>query len=100
MGWECGTLGTLSLTAPLHVTVDAAVPETVLIGAPTLVRTREHAAVPRGVCTGPSVPEGSDAAHPKRRLMKKRNPTLHPFADRPALPVLPARSRCLVRPNC
>jgi hypothetical protein len=31
--------------------------------------------------------------------MKKRHASLHPFSDRPALPVRPAQSRCLVRPN-
>ena len=33
-------------------------------------------------------------------LMKKRNATFYPALERPALPVLPARSRFLVRPNC
>ncbi len=32
--------------------------------------------------------------------MKKRNISLYPAFERPALPVLPRRSRCLVRPNC
>ena len=32
--------------------------------------------------------------------MKKPNPSLSPAFERPALPVLPCRSRCLVRPNC
>jgi hypothetical protein len=32
--------------------------------------------------------------------MKKRITSLSPAFDRPALPVLPCRSRCLVRPNC
>ena len=36
----------------------------------------------------------------QRRLMRKRNATPQPFSDRPAPPALPARSRCLVRPNC
>jgi hypothetical protein len=31
--------------------------------------------------------------------MKKRHASLRRSLDRPALPVLPARSRCLVRPN-
>jgi hypothetical protein len=30
----------------------------------------------------------------------KKNASLYPGIDRPALPVLPARSRVLVRPNC
>jgi hypothetical protein len=32
--------------------------------------------------------------------MKKRHVSLYPAFERPALPVLPRRSRCLVRPNC
>jgi hypothetical protein len=32
--------------------------------------------------------------------MKKRHASLSPAFARPALPVLPHRSRCLVRPNC
>jgi hypothetical protein len=32
--------------------------------------------------------------------MKKRPVSLSPAFERPALPVLPCRSRCLVRPNC
>jgi hypothetical protein len=32
--------------------------------------------------------------------MKKRMASLFPVSDRPALPVLPCRSRYLVRPNC
>jgi hypothetical protein len=32
--------------------------------------------------------------------MKKRHASLYPAFERPALPVLPRRSRCLVRPNC
>jgi hypothetical protein len=32
--------------------------------------------------------------------MNKRHASLYPAFERPALPVLPRRSRCLVRPNC
>ena len=32
--------------------------------------------------------------------MRKRLVSLVPAFERPALPVLPRRSRCLVRPNC
>jgi hypothetical protein len=32
--------------------------------------------------------------------MRKRKASLHPSAERLVLPVLPARSRVLVRPNC
>jgi len=32
--------------------------------------------------------------------MRKRMVSLFPAFERPALPVLPRRSRCLVRPNC
>jgi hypothetical protein len=32
--------------------------------------------------------------------MKKRNASLYPAFERPALPVLPHLSRSLVRPNC
>jgi hypothetical protein len=32
--------------------------------------------------------------------MNKRIASLSPAFDRPAFPVLPSRSRCLVRPNC
>jgi hypothetical protein len=32
--------------------------------------------------------------------MRKRIASLFPAFERPALPVLPRRSRCLVRPNC
>jgi len=32
--------------------------------------------------------------------MNKRMASLSPALDRPALPVLPRRSRCLVRPDC
>jgi len=32
--------------------------------------------------------------------MNKRMASLSPAFDRPALPVLPRRSRCLVRPIC
>ena len=32
--------------------------------------------------------------------MHKRMASLFPAFDSPALPVLPRRSRCLVRPNC
>jgi hypothetical protein len=32
--------------------------------------------------------------------MKMRNASLYPAFEHPALPVLPRRSRCLVRPNC
>jgi hypothetical protein len=32
--------------------------------------------------------------------MRKRNVSLQPYPDQPALPVLPAYSRALVRPNC
>ena len=32
--------------------------------------------------------------------MRKRIASLSPAFERPALPVLPRRSRCLVRPNC
>ena len=32
--------------------------------------------------------------------MKKRPASLAPAFECPALPVLPRRSRCLVRPNC
>jgi hypothetical protein len=32
--------------------------------------------------------------------MHKRIASLYPALDRPALPVLPRHSRCLVRPNC
>ena len=32
--------------------------------------------------------------------VQKRNASLYPSSDRPALPVLPAQSRALVRPNC
>jgi hypothetical protein len=32
--------------------------------------------------------------------MLKRIASLYPAFDCPALPVLPCRSRCLVRPNC
>jgi hypothetical protein len=32
--------------------------------------------------------------------MNKRMASLSPAFDRPALPVLPRRSRCIVRPNC
>jgi hypothetical protein len=31
--------------------------------------------------------------------MKKRHASLYPAFERPALPVLPCRSRCLVRPT-
>jgi len=32
--------------------------------------------------------------------MQKNHVSLQPYFDRPALPVLPAQSRYLVRPNC
>jgi len=32
--------------------------------------------------------------------MRKRMVSLVPAFERPALPVLPRRSRCLARPNC
>jgi hypothetical protein len=32
--------------------------------------------------------------------MRKRIASLSPAFEHPALPVLPRRSRCLVRPNC
>jgi hypothetical protein len=32
--------------------------------------------------------------------MRKRKASLYPSVERPALPVLSARSRVLVRPNC
>ena len=32
--------------------------------------------------------------------MRKRIASLIPAFERPALPVLPRRARCLVRPNC
>jgi hypothetical protein len=32
--------------------------------------------------------------------MKKRHTSFSPALEHPALPVLPARSRFLVRPNC
>jgi hypothetical protein len=32
--------------------------------------------------------------------MRKRYVSLFPSSERPALPVLPARSRSLARPNC
>jgi hypothetical protein len=32
--------------------------------------------------------------------MNKRMASLFPASERPALPVLRCRSRCLVRPNC
>jgi hypothetical protein len=41
------------------------------------------------------------ASHPTRSTtVKKRNASLSPSLERPALPVLPAQSRHLVRPNC
>jgi hypothetical protein len=32
--------------------------------------------------------------------MQKKHVSLHPHFDQPALPVLPAHARALVRPNC
>lgn len=36
----------------------------------------------------------------RKELPMKKLPSLFPALARPALPVLPARSRALVRPNC
>jgi hypothetical protein len=36
----------------------------------------------------------------RRSFLMKKSQRLGPFLGRPALPVLPARSRSLVRPNC
>ena len=36
----------------------------------------------------------------KELAMRKRKASLFPSSERPALPVLPAHSRFLVRPNC
>jgi hypothetical protein len=37
---------------------------------------------------------------PRSRPIRTKTVSLYPALDRPALPVLPAQSRCLVRPNC
>jgi hypothetical protein len=52
----------------------------------------------------PLVPEAdlevSTSSLPRTPLMQKKHVSLQPHFDQPALSVLPAHTRALVRPNC
>jgi hypothetical protein len=51
-------------------------------------------------CPGLLTPALFETATNKEPAMRKRQASLYPSSERPALPVLPAQSRFLARPNC
>jgi hypothetical protein len=49
---------------------------------------------------GQRMPAVLETATNEEPIMRKRKASLNPSSERPALPVSPAQSRSLVRPNC